>query len=117
MEWVGKQGPELAKGDWINSPPLFLSELRGKVVLPEFWTFGCYNCRNTLSHLKEWHRKYTGAEFTIIGVHTPEFDREKNLRVLKREIARLGISFPILTDNDRMEPLQSAVLACHVPTG
>jgi len=99
-EWIGKRAPEFAKGDWINSPPLSLAELRGKVVLLEFWTFGCYNCLNTLPHIKEWHKKYSNAKFKIIGVHTPESDREKDLKVVKWETARLGISYPIVTDND-----------------
>jgi thiol-disulfide isomerase/thioredoxin len=99
-DWIGKQAPDLTPGDWINSPPLSLAELRGKVVLLEFWTFGCYNCLNTLPHIKEWHKKYSNAKFKIIGVHTPEFDREKALKVVKGEIARLGISYPVVTDND-----------------
>lgn len=99
-KWIGKEAPELARGEWINSPPLSLKNLRGKVVLLEFWTFGCYNCQNTLPHIKEWHRKYSGAEFAIVGIHTPEFDREKDLQVVKREMARLGILYPVVTDDD-----------------
>jgi thiol-disulfide isomerase/thioredoxin len=99
-DWIGKQAPELAPGDWINSSPLSLKELQGKVVLLEFWTFGCYNCLNTLPNIKAWHRKYAGAEFEIIGVHTPEFDREKDLKVVKREVARHGVAYPVVTDND-----------------
>ena len=98
--WIGKQAPELAKGDWVNSSPRSLRDLRGKVVLLEFWAFECSNCRNTLPHLKEWYGKYGHSGFEIIGIHTPEFDREKKLDILKREIAHLGITYPVLTDND-----------------
>ena len=97
---VGKQAPELAKGNWINSPPLSLKDLRGKVVLLEFWTLGCFNCLNTLPHIKTWHGEYSNAEFAVIGIHTPEFDREKDLRILTWEVAHLGVKYPVLTDND-----------------
>ena len=92
--------PELATGDWINSAPLKLNELRGRVVLIEFWTFGCYNCRNTLSFVKSWNDRYRGSGLTIIGVHSPEFDEERKLENLRREISSLGIRYPVVTDND-----------------
>lgn len=98
-DWIGKQAPELAQGEWINSSPLSLQELRGKVVLLEFWTFGCTNCLNTLPHIKEWHTKYSGAAFQIIGVHTPEFVREKDVRNVRHRVAQLGIAYPVVTDN------------------
>src|ERR1700743_599272 len=66
--------PELATGDWINSAPLKLNDLRGRVVLIEFWTFGCINCRNTLPFIKSWYDRYQDKGLTIIGVHSPEFD-------------------------------------------
>ena len=99
-EWIGKPAPELADGEWINSSPLVLKTLRGRVVLLEFWTFGCYNCRNTLPHVKGWYTKYAGSGLEIIGIHTPEFKREKNLKNVEREVERLGIAYPVVTDND-----------------
>ena len=92
--------PELAPGDWINSEPLRLKGLRGRVVLVEFWTFGCYNCRNTLPSVKDWDARYREKGLTVVGVHSPEFDEEKNLDNVRREVASLGISFPVVTDND-----------------
>lgn len=92
--------PELAKGDWINSEPLRLSDLRGRVVLIDFWTFGCYNCRNTLPSLKDWDHRYREKGLTIIGVHSPEFDEEKEIENLRRQISSLGIGYPVVTDND-----------------
>jgi thiol-disulfide isomerase/thioredoxin len=92
--------PELVAGDWINSEPLKLKDLRGRVVLIEFWTFGCYNCRNTVPFVKAWNDRYREKGLTIIGVHSPEFDEEKDVDNLRRAVASLGISYPVVTDND-----------------
>lgn len=92
--------PELAGGEWINSEPLTLAKLRGRVVLIEFWTFGCYNCRNTLPTIKTWDARYRNGGLTIIGVHTPETDSERNIEDLRREVAALGIKYPVVNDND-----------------
>jgi peptide-methionine (R)-S-oxide reductase len=92
--------PELAAGTWINSQPLTLKGLRGRVVLIEFWTFGCYNCRNTLPFVKRWHERYSGKGLTIVGVHSPELSKERNIENVRREVASLGIKYPVVTDND-----------------
>jgi thiol-disulfide isomerase/thioredoxin len=92
--------PELATGDWINSAPLKLNELRGRVVLIEFWTFGCINCRNTLPFIKSWHDRYQDKGLTVIGVHSPEFDEERKVENLRREVTSLGIRYAVVTDND-----------------
>ena len=92
--------PELSGGEWINSEPLTLSKLRGRVVLIEFWTFGCYNCRNTLPTIKTWDTRYRDRGLTIIGVHTPETDSERKIEDVRRETAALGIKYPVVTDND-----------------
>jgi thiol-disulfide isomerase/thioredoxin len=92
--------PELAVGDWINSEPLKLKDLRGRVVLIEFWTFGCINCRNTLPFVKSWHDRYREKGLTVIGVHSPEFDEERDVENLRRQVVSLGIRYPIVSDND-----------------
>ena len=92
--------PELAAGDWINSEPLKLNDLRGRVVLIEFWTFGCINCRNTLPFVKSWDHRYRDKGLTVIGVHSPEFDEERKVEHLRREVSSLGIRYPVVTDND-----------------
>ena len=92
--------PALAAGDWINSKPLRLEDLRGRVVLIDFWTFGCYNCRNTLPFIKDWNNRYREKGLTIIGVHSPEFEEERNVENLRRQVSSLGITYPIVTDND-----------------
>jgi thiol-disulfide isomerase/thioredoxin len=92
--------PELASGEWINSEPLKLNGLRGRVVLIDFWTFGCINCRNTLPHLKSLDDRYRQKGLTVIGVHSPEFDEERKVDHLRREVSSLGIRYPVVTDND-----------------
>src|ERR1043165_3684409 len=92
--------PEISGGTWINSDPLTLKSLRGRVVLIDFWTFGCYNCRNTLPSIKSWDARYRDKGLTIIGVHTPELDIERNIDVVRQEIAKLDIHYPVVTDND-----------------
>jgi|SRR6185369_15273134 len=92
--------PELSSGTWINSEPLTLKGLQGRVVLIEFWTFACYNCQNTLPTIRKWDAQYRDQGLTIIGVHTPELDYERNVDNLRREIVGLGIKYPVVTDND-----------------
>ncbi len=92
--------PDLASGDWINSEPLKLKDLRGRVVLIEFWTFGCYNCRNTLPFIKGWHDRYHDKGLLVIGVHSPEFEEERKVENVRREVASLGIRYAVVTDND-----------------
>lgn len=88
-------------GKWINTDKeITIESLRGKVVLIEFWTFGCYNCTNTLPYLKEWYEKYKSDDFEMIGVHCPEFDNERNFDNVKESVEQLGIKYPVLTDNE-----------------
>ena len=85
---------------WINSEPLKMADLRGKVVLVDFWTYTCINCIRTMPFLREWHAKYAERGLTIIGVHTPEFDFE-HVRDNVVAAARLrGLEYPIAQDND-----------------
>src|SRR4029453_9371144 len=58
---------------WLNSEPLTVAGLRGKVVLVDFWTYTCINCINTLPHVKQWYDKYRDKGLVVVGVHTPEF--------------------------------------------
>jgi thiol-disulfide isomerase/thioredoxin len=92
--------PEISDGLWINSEPLTLRNLHGRVVLIEFWTFACYNCRNTVPTIKKWDAQYRDKGLTIIGVHTPESDLERNVDDVRREVGALGIKYPVVTDND-----------------
>ena len=92
--------PDISYGLWINSEPLTLKSLRGRMVLIEFWTFACYNCRNTVPAVKKWDAQYRDKGLTIIGVHTPESDLERNVDDVRHEVGALGIKYPVVTDND-----------------
>jgi len=94
------QAPEFAGIDnWFNSPPLAMSQLRGKVVLIDFWTYDCVNCLNTLPHVKRWHEKYKDQGLVVVGVHTPEFPFERETANLQAAIRRLGVPYPVAQDN------------------
>jgi thiol-disulfide isomerase/thioredoxin len=92
--------PEFAGIDnWINSAPLSMQQLRGKVVLVDFWTYDCINCQHVLPYVKSWHQKYKDQGLVVVGVHTPEYGFERNLNNLKTAVQRNGITFPVAQDN------------------
>ena len=94
-----RPAPEFTKiSTWINSTPLTLAALRGKVVLVNFWTFGCINCQRTLPYLKEWYAKFHSRGFEIVGVHTPELSFERSTSNVRKAVARLGITYPVAID-------------------
>ena len=74
-------------------------QLRGKVVLVDFWTYDCINCRNSLPHVNEWAQRYADQGLVVIGVHTPEYPFERVEANVRQAIARLGIRHPVATDN------------------
>ena len=94
--------PELQNETWLNSAPLTLAELRGKVVIVEFWTFDCINCRNVIPYVRAWHEKYQADGLVIIGVHTPEFAYERELTNVQSAIAQLGVTWPVAIDNEKL---------------
>jgi cytochrome c biogenesis protein CcdA/thiol-disulfide isomerase/thioredoxin len=85
---------------WINSTPLTLASLRGKVVLIDFWTYSCINCLRTLPYIKAWNAKYKDSGLVIIGVHTPEFPFEKDEANVRKAVKDLGVTYPVAMDND-----------------
>jgi thiol-disulfide isomerase/thioredoxin len=85
---------------WLNSRELRLSDLRGKVVLVDFWEYTCINCIRTFPYLKAWHQKYADKGLVIIGVHTPEFAFARDDAEITRAAARFGITWPIVNDRD-----------------
>src|SRR5438094_5584226 len=85
---------------WINSRPLSLPKLRGKVVLVDFWTYSCINCLRTLPYLKAWDARYRSKGLVILGVHTPEFAFEHDLGNVRAAVKRLGVRYPVALDND-----------------
>jgi cytochrome c biogenesis protein CcdA/thiol-disulfide isomerase/thioredoxin len=95
------QAPEPAGlSNWINSDPLTLRKLRGKVVLIDFWTYSCINCLRTLPHVKAWYGTYRNRGLVVLGVHTPEFAFEHVPGNVRGAVRRLGIHYPVALDND-----------------
>ncbi|MCJ7624604.1 MAG: cytochrome c biogenesis protein DipZ, partial [Anaerolineaceae bacterium] len=86
--------------NWINSEPLTLAELKGKVVIVDFWTYSCINCVRTLPYITDWNIKYADDGLVIIGVHTPEFEFEKDTMNVQDAVTRFGIEYPVAQDND-----------------
>jgi cytochrome c biogenesis protein CcdA/thiol-disulfide isomerase/thioredoxin len=98
---VGPPAPEFAGIDnWLNSAPLTMAGLRGKVVLVDFWTYSCINCIRTLPYVEAWYRKYAAQGLVIVGVHTPEFAFEHDTGNVSAAIARFGITYPVAQDNE-----------------
>jgi thiol-disulfide isomerase/thioredoxin len=87
---------------WLNSPPLTASDLRGKVVLIDFWTYTCINWLRTLPYVRAWAEKYREQGLVVIGVHAPEFAFEKDLNNVRRAVKDVRIDYPIAVDNDHV---------------
>jgi thiol-disulfide isomerase/thioredoxin len=85
---------------WINSPALHISQLRGKVVLIDFWTYSCINCIRTIPYLNAWYREYGSDGLVIVGVHTPEFTFEKNYSNVLTAVNNFGIMYPVALDSN-----------------
>lgn len=85
---------------WLNSKTLTMEELKGRVVLIDFWTYSCINCQRTLPYLKKWWDKYSDSGLVIIGVHFPEFGFEKDLKNVKEALKKYDVDWPIVLDND-----------------
>ena len=106
--WLGRsQGyaamqvaPEITNETWINSPRLRTTDLKGKVVLVEFWTFGCYNCQNVEPYVKSWHNKFKDHGLVVIAVHSPEFGNERVVKNVRNYAREHGIPYAIAIDND-----------------
>jgi cytochrome c biogenesis protein CcdA/thiol-disulfide isomerase/thioredoxin len=85
---------------WLNSEPLTTEQLRGKVVLVDFWTYSCINCIRTVPYVRAWAEKYKDQGLVVIGVHAPEFAFEKRIHNVERAIQNFGITYPVAVDND-----------------
>lgn len=86
--------------EWMNSGPLSMDQLSGKVVLVEFWTYSCINCIRTIPYVRGWAEKYKDQGLVVIGSHTPEFAFEKKSENVRRAVAGFGIKFPVAIDNN-----------------
>ncbi len=98
---VNVKAPEIIGiSNWLNSKPLTLRELKGKVVLVDFWTYTCINCIRTLPHVTSWYEKYKDQGFVVLGIHTPEFEFEKDTKNVENAIKQYNIIYPVAQDND-----------------
>ncbi|MBI4895301.1 MAG: thioredoxin family protein [Candidatus Aenigmarchaeota archaeon] len=97
---LGKSAELTGIKGWINTEPFNLSDLKGKIVLIDFWTYSCINCIRTLPYLKDWYDKYHDKGLVIVGVHTPEFEFEKDYGNVKMAVERYGVKYPVVLDND-----------------
>jgi len=87
--------------NWINSNSISsMNELKGKVVLIDFWTYSCNNCVNTIPHVKAWYKKYNHEGLVVLGIHTPEFKFEYDVNNVKHAVRKHGIMFPVALDNE-----------------
>jgi cytochrome c biogenesis protein CcdA/thiol-disulfide isomerase/thioredoxin len=96
----GQLPPLTGAVGWLNSPPLTPAQLRGKVVLIDFWTYSCINCLRTLPYVKSWYQRYKDQGLVVIGVHSPEFAFEKDPANVQRAVHELGITYPVALDNN-----------------
>ena len=96
----GTMPPLTGATTWINSPPLTPQQLRGKVVVVDFWTYSCINCLRALPYVRAWAKKYKDQGLVVIGVHTPEFAFEKSEANVRDAVRRLGVDYPVAMDND-----------------
>lgn len=101
VDETGEPAPEFTGlTKWLNSEPLTIAELKGKVVLVDFWTYTCINCIRTLPYLTQWHEKYKDDGLVIIGIHAPEFAFEKKEENVLDAMKRYNITYPVVQDND-----------------
>jgi thiol-disulfide isomerase/thioredoxin len=91
--------PAAAATEWLNAPPRTAKDLRGKVVVVQFWTYTCINWRRTLPYIRAWDAKYREQGLVVIGVHTPEFDFEENVENVRSALREMHIGYPIAVDN------------------
>jgi thiol-disulfide isomerase/thioredoxin len=96
----GRMPPLDGATEWLNSAPLSGADLRGRIVLVQFWTYTCINWRRTLPHVRAWAEKYTDHGLVVIGVHTPEFGFEHDLDNVRWALKDMRVDYPVAVDND-----------------
>ncbi|MEH2164638.1 MAG: thioredoxin family protein [Nostoc sp.] len=98
---AGKSLPEFQGiSEWLNSTPLAIADLKGSVILIQFWTFACINCQRTLPYITKWHRQYEAQGLKVIGIHTPEFAFERDPNNIKKALQKHQITYPVPVDNE-----------------
>jgi thiol-disulfide isomerase/thioredoxin len=97
----GRQIPEIRGIEaWLNSDPIKLSEQKGKVILLQFWTFGCINCQRTLPSIIKWHKDYASQGLLVVSVHAPELAFERSINNVKKAVQQRGITYPVAIDSN-----------------
>ncbi|MHC4168762.1 MAG: redoxin domain-containing protein, partial [Planctomycetota bacterium] len=99
---VACKAPEIAAETWINSSPVSLSDLKGKVTVVHFYAFGCGNCVRSLPYYNDWLRRFDADRFAIVAIHRPETERERDVEKVKEKAAQTGMQYPIAVDNDSL---------------
>ena len=98
---IACRAPELTGvSEWVNTSPLTLEQLRGKVVALHFYAFGCINCVRNLPHYDAWHEDFAGEDFVVLGIHRPETQTERNIEKVRRKASEAGMDYPIAIDNE-----------------
>jgi len=100
---VARPAPEFTQTSpdaWLGSKPLSMADLRGKVVLVDFWTFTCWNCYRSFPWLNALEEKFAGKDFQVIGIHSPEFEKEKDKNAVENHMKKYGLKHPTMMDND-----------------
>ncbi len=98
---AGRQIPEIQGIEtWLNSDPIKLSEQKGKVILLQFWTFGCINCQRTLPSIIKWHKDYASQGLLVVSVHAPELAFERSINNVKKAVQQRGITYPVAIDSN-----------------
>ena len=94
------QFSQITADQWINTTPLRVEELRGQVILVDVWTFGCWNCYRSIPWLNHLEEKYASQGFMIVGIHTPEFEHEKEREKVMQKCIEFNVTHPVMLDND-----------------
>jgi thiol-disulfide isomerase/thioredoxin len=102
VQSIACKAPELENNTWINSPPVKLTEQRGKVTVVHFYAFGCGNCIRSLPYYNDWYRHFPKSSFSIIAIHRPETQQEHIIEKVKEKAVQAGIEYPIAIDNDSL---------------
>lgn len=98
---TGRSLPEFQGiSQWFNSAPLKVADLKGSIVLVQFWTFACINCQRTLPYITRWHRQYAARGLKVVGVHTPEFPFERDANNINKALKQHQIAYPVPIDNE-----------------
>jgi thiol-disulfide isomerase/thioredoxin len=113
-----RSAPEfIAGGKWFNSKPLSIQDLRGKVTIVNIFVHSCFNCHNSLPTLSKWYKQYHDAGLEIVGVHTPEFESDKDPVAAAAAFKRTGVIWPVVQDNQNATCLRKPLLARVLPRG